>query len=103
MKNIDTYIIEKFKITKDIKNEENEENLLKKGDSFIIVFVKNDNVGHTWGVVRNRDYVSLDELEENFKNNTKNSIGGGTHYKAFKYSDSEEAKKYEEKLRKKYK
>ena len=97
MKSINTYINEKFKITKDIKNEEN---LLKKGDSFIMVFVKNGNVGHTLGTVLKRDYVSLEELEQNFKN-SKHGIGGGTHYKAFKDSDSEEAKKYEEKLRKK--
>lgn len=100
MKQLNNYILEKFRISKDIKLEDT---LLKKGDSFIIVYVKNNIVGHTWGTVLRKDYVSLDELEENFRNNTKNSIGGGTHYKAFKYSDKDEAEKYERKLSKKYK
>jgi len=99
MKQLSNYILEKFKITKNIKDEEN---LLKKGDSFIMVYVKNGNVGHTSGTVLKRDYISLEELEENFKNNIRNYVGGGTHYKAFKYSDKDEAEKYERKLSKKY-
>lgn len=100
MKQLSNYILEKFRISKNIKLEDT---LLKRGESFIIVFVKNGNVGHTSGTVLKRDYISLDELEENFKNNTKNSVGGGTHYKAFKWSDRDKAEKYERKLSKKYK